>query len=339
MGLKDNKIIYRIGHSLNLFRIKLKVIPYTFNYFFADRIKLNTNNKNSDKKYLILRSSDFTGLMTHMLATMGWVKYAIENNYTLLVNLGGNNNQYSAGNENTWEMYYKQPMINERVNNDYIESIMQNENYAIAHNCTRYNLTFSKSVPRWVIRVFKPTIPFPKANDFVRDGKVQLYWEEIYKDYIKPKPEVLEYAEAEYNEIIENKGKVLGVLLRGTDYIAKKPYNHHIQPDINSVLEKIKEYKEKYNWDFIYLASEDGKYEEILKKKYSGKILTNKRTYDYGEEGRDMFQYGLAYFSSMYLLSKCDMLIAGLCGGSQAALLMNQHNYEQVYVFDIGKYK
>ena len=166
-----------------------------------------------------------------------------------------------------------------------------------------------------------------------------IYWEKIYKDYIKPKPEILDYAEAEYDSIIRNKGKVLGVLLRGTDYIAKKPYNHHIQPDMDSVLEKINEYKEKYNWDYIYLATEDGKYEEILNEKYPGKILTNKRSYDYGEEGRDMFQYGLAYFSSMHLLSKCDMLIAGLCGGSQAALLMNQHNYEHVYLFDIGKYK
>lgn len=339
MGFKDNKTIYKIGHSLNLFRIKLKAIPYIFKYIRSDKIKLHINNKNSKKKYLILHASDFTGLMTHMLATMGWVKYAVENDYILLVNLGGANNQYSNSQENTWELYYEQPMVSDNVDNDYVANIMRNENYAIAHNCTRYNLTYSRSVPRCVIKVFKPHIPFPEANDFVRDEKVQLYWEKIYKEYIKPKPEILDYAESEYNSIIRNKGKVLGVLLRGTDYIEKKPYNHHIQPYIDSVLEKIDEYKEKYNWSYIYLATEDGKYEEILNKKYPGKILTNKRTYDYGEEGRDMFQYGLAYFSSMYLLSKCNMLIAGLCGGSQAALLMNQHNYEQVYVFDIGKYK
>ena len=337
--LKNNKTIYAIGHTLNIFRVKLNVFPYSFNYIFADRIKYHKNNPDSTEKYLILQKAEYTGLMTHMLASLGWLKYALENGYTLIINTSGENNIYNNGSENTWEIFYEQPMISESVDNAFVQRIMQSENFAIAHNSTRYNLTYSRYVPRRLINIFKPTILFPKANDFVRDEKSQFYWEKLYSKYIHFQPKIEEYVNNEFNQILKDKGKVLGVLVRGTAYRDGKPYNHHIQPEMDDLIKKIDEFKEKYNWDYIYLATEEKKYELMLKEQYPERILTNKREYGKVITERHGHQAGLEYLSSMYLLSRCNMLVAGLCGGSQAAVLMNQHKYEHVYLFDIGKYK
>lgn len=340
MSLKDNKYIYKVGHSLNLFRLRFRFIPYTFKYIFTDiNLELHNNDRDSSEKYLIFQRVDYTGLMTHVFFVMGWVKYSLENGFTLLVDTSIGENPYLEDNENTWELYYQQPMIDESVDNAFIERIKRDKNYSFAPYNNRESLTYVKYVPRWLIKSFRPQIHFPQNIDFVKDESALKYWEGIYDKYIKLQPEVQKYVDQEYDEILKDSGKVLGVLIRGSGYRKAKPYNHHIQPEMEDVIEKINEFQEKYGWDYIYLATEEEKYEKQLKELYPGKILTNKREYDEENSVRSGHQAGLEYLSSMYLLSRCDMLIAGLCGGSQAAILMNQHQYTHLYVFDIGKYQ
>lgn len=339
MGIKNNKVLYSVGHKINLFRLKFRVIPYTFRYIFADRVKLHKNHPESKTKYLILQAAEHTGLMTHMLAALGWIRYAIENDYTFLIDTSGDNNLYQSEKANTWEMFYEQPMFSKSVDDNVVREIINNENYAIAHNKTRYNLTFVRMVPRWITKVFRSTIPFPEANDFIKKPTEQLEWEKIYSEYIHLQPEIEQYVHNDCDQVLSNRGKVLGVLVRGSGYRKDKPYMHHIQPEMEDLIAKIDEFQKEYHWDYIYLATEEEQYETLLKKQYPGKILTNKRTYGKEVTERPGFQAGLEYLSSMCILSKCNMLIAGLCGGSQAAVLMNQHQYEHVYLFDIGKYQ
>ena len=309
-------------------------------YVLSDRkLKLQVNECNSTEKYLIFHNVDYTGLMTHVFLVLGWVKYSLENDYILLVDTSKGKNIYVENNENTWELFYKQPMIDERVDEEFIKIIQKEKNYAYAPYNNRHGYTYSRNVPRLLIKIFKPKILFPQDIDFVNDEQSLLYWEKLYSEYIHFQPEIEEYVNNEYNQILKDKGIVLGVLVRGAGYRKDKPYNHHIQPEMDDLIKKIDEFKENYDWDYIYLATEEEKYEEILRNQYPGKILTNKRKYQQNGVVNTGHNAGLEYLSSMYLLSKCDMLVAGLCGGSQAALLMNQHKYEHVYLFDIGKYK
>ena len=340
MGLKDNKLIYTIGHRLNLFRLKFRFIPYSFKYVFADRKpKLHINDRNSTEKYLIFQRVDFTGLMTHVFLVMGWIKYSLENDYILLVDTSKENNPYLENDENTWEVYYKQPMLNNKVDKTFIELIMKEKNYSYAPYSTRHSLRYSRSVPRWLTKAFEPKVLFPQDIDFCRDEDALKYWETLYQQYIHLQLETIKYVEDEFQRVIGSHGKVLGVLIRGAGYRKAKPYMHHIQPEIEDVIKKIYEFKSEYHWDYIYLATEEEKYETILETQYPGRILTNKRKYQVNAVVNKGHLAGLEYLSSMYILSKCNMLIAGLCGGSQAAVLMNQHQYEHVYLFDIGKYQ
>ena len=57
---------------------------------------------------------------------------------------------------------------------------------------------------------------------------------------------------------------VLGILIRGTDYIAKKPKYHPIQPKAEIVLNDTKEMNNKNKYDFIFIATED----DLIRKKF-----------------------------------------------------------------------
>ena len=46
----------------------------------------------------------------------------------------------------------------------------------------------------------------------------------------------------------------------------------------------------------------------------------------------------IEYMSSIDLVSKCDYLVTGLCGGSQMAIYRNGNTYKYSYIFDKGVY-
>lgn len=45
------------------------------------------------------------------------------------------------------------------------------------------------------------------------------------------------------------------------------------------------------------------------------------------------------YISSVFLLSKCNELIAGNCGGSRAAIYLNNGKYKKVKLYKLGLYE
>ncbi len=132
-------------------------------------------------------------------------------------------------------------------------------------------------------------------------------------------------------KILANK-KVLGVICRGTDYISLKPKYHPIQPNVEDVINEANELLKSGAYDFIYLATEDQKIKDKFVSFFGkDKILLNKRQYydkkyfelDKGSmdfsvhfnRDNDDFLKGLEYLSSLIILSKCDSLIGGNCGG------------------------
>lgn len=192
----------------------------------------------------------------------------------------------------------------------------------------------------------------------VRDAEEREIWSGLYRDFLRLNPETENYVEAEYRELFPKGIPVLGVLCRGTDYTGTKPKNHPIQPETEEVIEKVKETLdtdwEKENEFRIYLACDERRVEEKFREAFPGKILVNKRVYydefyRPGEEvkvigdihlnrERDDYRRGLEYLSSLILLSRCRSLIAGNCGGSNAAIYWNGGKYEMWYLFDKGFY-
>lgn len=178
----------------------------------------------------------------------------------------------------------------------------------------------------------------------------------LYKSFVKLNTKTQEYFDDEYNNILKGK-RVLGVLCRGTDYTANRPAGHPVQPEIKDVIEFVKSKILDLNCKYIYLATEEKKIFEEFEKAFPNQILVNKRNYfdqfytlqnQSGEDTRiswvhfdrenDDYYKSLEYFSSVNLLSKCNALIAGNCGGSRTALYLNDNKYEYWHLFDLGVY-
>lgn len=162
-----------------------------------------------------------------------------------------------------------------------------------------------------------------------------------------------EYIRREKESLLTGK-KVLGVLCRGTDYTRTRPKGHPIQPEPADILAKAKEVYTAGKYDAVYLATEDSGYDRLFREAFGEKLLVNRRNYYdrafeqekltlikdvHFDREDDEYLKGLEYISSLMILSDCDGLVAGNCGGTQAAAYWNGGKYVDAYIFDLGLYE
>ncbi len=178
----------------------------------------------------------------------------------------------------------------------------------------------------------------------------------LYNDWLVLNDQVNRYIADEYSKLIRGK-KVLGVLFRGTDFTGLKLKAHPIQPSIDDVLDEAEKAMCQLESEYIYLASEDRKAEIRFRERFGNRIIINKRNYmdsEYSDSAKEDERtrlddllpkqtdggYGqsLSYLSSVILLSACDGLVAGNCGGSDAAVYFNDQRYSFLKLFDLGCY-
>jgi hypothetical protein len=171
----------------------------------------------------------------------------------------------------------------------------------------------------------------------------------VIEKYIRLNSKVSEYIDNEYNQLGMKNSRILGILCRGTDFTHEKPKGHTICATAQQTIAKIEEKQKEWGkFDKIFLATEDeGIFNEMQKYygdrliycqkhrvKYTGKWLNE--LYDEGgyEEKREQM---LEYLASIYLLAKCDALIAPNVGGTVGALRI-KGGYENSYIFRLGNY-
>ncbi len=190
----------------------------------------------------------------------------------------------------------------------------------------------------------------PKFDTPYRKLDLRL-WCKVYNRLVHLNAATKAYVEEEYRQLM--KGRVLGVICRGTDYVKLKPKGHPVQPPVGSVIERAKVLMEQYRMDYIYLATEELAIYEKFEKAFPGLVIVNKRQYYDGifngqnmsyiyevqfDRENDIYLKGLEYLSSLQLLSRCDVLLGGNCGGACAALYMNNMKYKHVELFKLGFY-
>lgn len=144
--------------------------------------------------------------------------------------------------------------------------------------------------------------------------------------------------------------KVLGVLGRGTDYVSTRPKWHSIVPDIDLLIRTTDEKLQAWQYDYVYLATEDQEIYDAMKKKYGEKLLaldvprfahdTDNRRLSQLKFKRENDEYlrGKEYLLTIYLMAQCDGIITSATGGGLAAVRINGGAYEHKYVFDLGIY-
>lgn len=156
------------------------------------------------------------------------------------------------------------------------------------------------------------------------------------------------------NSILQEPEKTLGVLIRGTDYIAACPKGHAVQATPEQVIQKIKELSEEWNYKHIFVATENAgalrkmhqafgdRVKFVDQKRFvlqKGEYMAEQKQESAWKAG-DGWQYGADYLCAMVLLSECGFFIAsGRCTGTGLVEKGENGRHNQSYIFDLGLYE
>lgn len=280
-----------------------------------------------DKVFYVIRRDDrYAGIGSFLITNLGYISYAIRKNYIPIVDMQTYKNIYNKNTDiNSWDIFFQQPC--------------------------NYSLNDIKNAKNVIISPVYPSKFRPNDSMFYFKNKYWYlnYWKSVAKKYLKINDDIADDVECIWKSFSNNGSlKILGVKLRGTDYVELKPFGHPIQPTAEEIINKIEKINIKYHFDRILLSTEDKKIYDIFKNKYGEKLISytkNYVTYDSNKgfinnsfSNEDVINGGLDYIKSILLLSKCNYLIASRNSGMVASMLFtNKIIYK--YIFDLGEYK
>ena len=298
--------------------------------WYHDRIHRNysPDSKSEGIPYIIRRHQDNVGLFSYFITILGGIAYAEQKGYIPVVDMKNYPNTYlydsEVGHVNSWEYYFTQP------DTLTLEDALSCRKYIIGKD-TEFH-------PR----------PSQSASAFYNeDGKLD-YWRGMCRKYIHFTQPVLDGVDRELHKFAGK--RVLGVMVRGTDYVALKPHGHPVQPTAEQAIIKTREVLSTGKYDTVYLVTEDKKIVAKFQEVFGDKLLlpkANYLNYDYdnpryladyhSDRKNDKYLRGLEYLVSMITLTKCSGLITSRTSGSTGIMCLSE-GFEYLYVFDFGVY-
>lgn len=289
---------------------------------------------NQDKKiYIIRRTPPAAGLMSNFGMVLLHLLEAKEKNMIPVIDYENYNSFYQEteainGTKNMWEYYWKQP------NNITLKEAYQS-----------MEVILSKEKPN------QKSIWTP---EFLNDNE---YIKKLYNisQKVPLNEETSRYIELVRAKLIPKNKKILGVAVRGTDYLRSGDnYGHPIQPTKQEILDIVKEKYYLWEADYIFLRTEEEETIKIFEEEFGEKVLYTKmdRFKNYNQENsipivkeklntrkNDNYLKGLEYLTEIYILSSCNFLIAASNSGVAAAVILNGNKFEEKYIINKGVYK
>ncbi len=330
----------KIKQHKKLYNFLLKAMPkwlkkWIWIYKTRDtRLKLGTSKTHF---FVLRRYGKVTGIASNMLVYLGELKY-MEESYpgylpvvemehffvddpdTFVEHPGGGTQPL----ENAWELFFLQP----NKNRYGLEEVRQSADVILAYpSDIKYE--------------------YPKCKTF---GQLREEgWDSLFRKYIKLRPELEKQFLEDWECLTAGHCKVLGVKARGSDYTLLKPKGHYIQPSVEQVIDKVKEFIEGKEYDAIFLSTEDPEIYLQFMSTFPGKVLSvgDNRIEHYsggaiytkenlGTHTRK--EITMQYLEEMYLLARCDSLVTGITSSLVPTLLWNDGRYVVAYIFDLGTY-
>lgn len=282
--------------------------------------------------YIIRRKNSTVGIFSNFNVFAGHIRYALSNGWLPVIDMQNYTNAIlepeKLGKENAWEYFFEQPL---RIS---LEEAYNGE-----------NIILSKNVKR---------LPPYKEDSFYDDKNIELAkWRMLIKmGLLKIKPTIREEILAVRAKLIAPTDRVLGVYLRGTDYVAKKPTGHPIPPPIEYVRDVICEKVRAWRCNKIFLSTEDKGIIKFFKNTFGDGFgtfcVTIDREYkDYKPGERinnvsinrenDRYITTKEYLTEMIILSTCNSFITARCSGA-AGVMMLSEGFENSMAFNLSLY-
>lgn len=309
-----------------LFKLAVKINFFIFHKKKQMKKQYQGGNRNVDKKfYVILGNGKEVGLCSHFITVMNEVYYAVNNGYIPVVDFRNDRTQYNMpylvnGTWNAWEYYFEQ------VSSYTLEEVEESQNVVFSWGNNEYEkLIDSIDYSEQSIQKVKKWI----------------------KKYLVIKEEIISIVNQKKEELFGGE-KILGVFCRGTDYVALKPKGHPIQPNVEQVISKTREYLKTYpNIKKIFLATEDyeiyRKFQDVFGEMVCVSDLELVKNYD-GKDylcnylSKDRYETGKNYLIKMLLLAECNYFIASKASGSYFVMTMKEKAWEDKFIYEMGIY-
>lgn len=321
----------KIKLILNKHQNLIRIMRFIYNAIKKPKFlqhKAHYGEENADKIiYLIRPNSEdgIQGLMSLFIQTMRKIDYAISKGYIPYVDFKNYKTQYYDGKNNAWEFYFTQP------SNILIDEVYKSKNVILS------GLSLHKNED---ITLFKSTI--------FKDNKIWNRCYELINNNISFSSEAEKMIIDQ--SIYLNIDSCIGVYIRGTDYTKLKPTGEYVQPQIEDIIEKTREFLNKYPESKIFLVTEDFENYRRMKNEFNDLLqIADFDTFVQNYCGEDFLsktnvlnndkkKRGMDYLVKIILLSRCKYLVSSITMGSIAAYAMNGNKYEDSYIFDLGLY-
>ena len=319
-----------------IFLFLFLIIRFYFTYY--DEIVNKMEHYIKKRKYRHeLKTSNFSilsrlecpqcGFFSFYIVHLGCIYRYLLSGYTPIIDLKSFPNVYNGNDtskDNPWELFFHQPF------NFTLKDVKKYGKHVTNFECTAIGE--------------RPD----EINMYYNKDSIN-FWHDFAKKYMPLKNELNLEANKIMKELFGDSTNILGVKMRGTDYIAWKPKGHSIPPSVEQVIIDVKKMDKQYNYDFIFFATED----EIIKKKFiphfKNKIkLLNPNiqiNYDYKQQNfinlnkniNGNIEYIKNYVLNTIILSKCLDIVTPRCSGT-AGIFILTNGFRHTKIYNLGEY-
>ena len=213
---------------------------------------LNAKDYKNNKFIIVQNNCNTCGLFSFYKMSIGCIlKFLIEG-YIPIIDLKSYPNiinGFDTKKNNIWELFFVQPF-------EYtLEEVLKN----------------AKKVKK-IHEPWRVCSHWPDQRQLPFEESKRYFWYNFAKKFSPIKRELIVLSNKIMNNLFKNSRNILGVLARGTDYIAMKPKTHPVQPNISDIIKDVKSMDDKYIYDFIFFSSEDQTYKDSFSKSFPDKI-------------------------------------------------------------------
>ena len=295
------KILTNTGPSLHSKKIDSKNRPILTN------IALHSFGiNNSNKIFYVIRRSPGAGFFSNLTYVLGHLKIAENHNLIPIVDMENfptiyNEKKSINKSKNSWEYYFEQ------VSNYNLKEIYKSKNVILTSN------------------IFENHVP--------TDMSLNNTFKQTINKYIKIKTNIKNEITFYKKKHFTSGKKILGVHFRGTTY--KTARGHAFPLPKNMMKKNIDLLIKKFNYEKIFVVTEEQEYLEFLKKQYGKKIIclnvfrsNNRDAFKHYPRLNHRYKLGKEIMIEALLLSFCDGITYVKSNVSSAAIAFSKKKNE-----------
>ena len=270
-------------------------------------------------------SCEACGLFSYYIVHLGCIINYLKHGYIPILDVGSFTNIFTGYKEvdnNLWEEFFEQPC-----------------GYTLAQVVKMKNIQISEC---------QCVCDMPDEKTVYSNNIMWDYHHQIQEKYMSVKKNIYKEVDNIWQDLFGNSKNVLGILIRGTDYRANEPHGHSVHPSFKIVINDTITMNKKYNYDFIFLATEDNKIRNAFIKKFGDKLkylIPKKKVYYSAGDGfltynRNVFgnmDFLKTYLYSIIILSKCVDIISSRTSGAAGAFILSK-GFRNQLVYYLGEY-